>query len=412
MYPEPAKTDNLRISTEDSMSHHSPTNPVYAGRFGPRGKYLTKNASHLRLPSSGPYPSLPRLVTWGEGDLNLTYAAHVLARDLVRDDDLAEGFAQYLQHRFLNTLPFEHEWGVTRDDLLARLTHRESLTVQAQGRDVTLDFVVLPIPYGAELAIDVNGVLLSFPHPDNMNPTEPHAPKWTVIKGLGDGDHASDEALQVLADRHGFNVRRDERRRSHIDLRLDDGPREVLYALLDRAEAALRLDDLPRDPPMNSYTPGGEIPLHRAVEFGDHARAFLVRLERLIEGARNPERHFFGHFVDVGRLELAASSYVHELEQLRDQVLTDFRAARHSVVTMQMSPGWYLVGDDVLHLSVEGELRVQPLKDYVAWREKRPSGALLDQDWLNAPPEHQLRRLRNVEDLGPPRDDAFDPAWL
>ncbi|WP_102124970.1 hypothetical protein [Deinococcus planocerae] len=375
------------------MPEASP-NPTYSGHLG-QPRYLQRDGQPLTPDYRYELPEdVPRVVSWGDQD-HLTYAAHLLAFDLFRSQAIAETLAGDLRERVLRPLPHNQPWEMTREELLERIGVSDTLTFGVQGQLLTLP----------ALAVSEEGyvrVLLwsgdTWLQSDQFEVSPQETAGQDSLPALFLPDAEDLAPLRRFAETHGLRLDED-----HGWIPLGGPLPEVLAAFQTRAREALDVEAAAqrlhhRDQPL---VPGEAVPVHRAVDLGERARTLLVRwtvgqlhVPDVPQGWTPP--------ILEDRAHEAAQRYNEELRRLIAQLLDSFASSPHEVVRLQVAPGWYRVGDHVLRITGQGELRVRTLQEYVAWRNRRPYDVERDVEWQRAPDEGRLLRLVNVRDPGPP----------
>lgn len=375
------------------MPEPSP-NPTYSGHLG-QPRYLQRDGRPFTPDYRYELPEdVQRVVSWGDQD-HLTYAAHLLAFDLFRSQAIAETLAGDLRERVLRPLPHDQPWQMTREELLARIGVSDMLTFGVQGQLLTLP----------ALAVSEEGylrVLLwsgdTWLQSDQFEVSPHGTAGQDSLPALFLPDAEDLAPLRRFAETHGLGLDED-----HGWIPLGGPLPEVLAAFQIRAREVLdveavaeRIQHLER--PLG---PGEAVPVHRAVDLGERARTLLVRwtvgqlhVPYVSQGWAPP-------ILEDGAHE-AAQRYNAELRRLIARLLDSFASSPYEVVRLQVAPGWYRVGEHVLRITEQGELRVRTLQEYVAWRNQRPHDVERDLEWQRAPEEGRLTQLVNVRDPGPP----------
>ncbi|MEF2278371.1 hypothetical protein V3W47_08660 [Deinococcus sp. YIM 134068] len=376
-------------------------NPTYSGHLS-QPRYLQRDGRPLFPDYRYELPEdVPRVVSWGEQD-HLTYAAHLLAFDLFRSQAIAETLADDLRERVLRPLPHDQPWQMTREELLERIGVPDTLTFEVQGQLLTLPALAVPEEGHLRVLLWSGDTWLQSDQFE-VSPQETAGQDSLPALFLPDAEDLT--PLRRFAETHGLRLDED-----HGWISLGGRLPEVLAAFQTRAREVLDVEAVAQrlqhlDQPL---IPGEAVPIHRAVELGGRARALLARWTV----GQLHVSHWSGVLarpIVEDRAHEAAQRYNTELRELIQQLLSSFTSSPHEVVRLQVAPGWYRVEDHVLRIMPEGELRVQTLQEYVAWRNRRPYDVERDVEWRRAPDEGQLLRLVNVRDPGPP---PARPDWV
>ncbi|ULH18199.1 hypothetical protein MF271_22275 (plasmid) [Deinococcus sp. KNUC1210] len=115
---------------------------IYSGRIVGGVKILERNGVVLHLADNDPQFLLTRVITWGEPERQLSYAACLLLEDLFGECYIGEGVSQL--HAALCTLPADQDWSMSRDALLEKAFYTRMVDMEIQGRHVALHLVGVP----------------------------------------------------------------------------------------------------------------------------------------------------------------------------------------------------------------------------------------------------------------------------
>jgi len=354
-----------------------------------------------------------RVVTWGEPDRRLHFAAMLLAADLFTGQQAEDAVLPL--HALLSSLPADLDWQMSRTELLERAFFTRPVEVDIQGKRVTLPLLAAPDD-GSWLRVLIDtplGWLEIFSpemepedHREHLTPDQEAAGEaylsLTPFPRLeGEREDLSDTppglpALRAVATEHDLLL---EERPARIMFRAEKT--QAFRAFVADARAALGLDEERPDVP--AYVSGEPVVLADAAAFGIEAREDLVGLTLELQRIRPAYVWGAPNSGTVLGVERARLPYREALEASVNAVFAAFVNSPDHRVRLQLAVGRYRVGEHVLQITGPASCDVMTVEAYTAWRDKRPFGpAHSDTDWLNAPDPSALPRLVNPVEGFPP----------
>lgn len=389
---------------------------LYSGRTLDGLRVLERGGQLLGLPfAAGDGLHLTRVVTWGEPQRRLRYAARLLAVDLFTAEharDAEEGLYQ-----LLCSLPPDRNWQMRRSELLERAFYVRNVAMRLQGRLLTLPLLAVPED-GCYLRVLIDtslGWLEVFApemepgdHRENLTFQQelageayPSLTPFPVSRRVrGDAsDFLGDLArVQAFAACHGLVSQEFPAR---IMFMADKTP--DFRAFMADAREALCLVRPGQPVTMERvFVPGEPVALADAVTFGQEARRELTQL--FLELRRTGEPDWPRPQRQAGSVERARWVYRAQLEASRGAIWGPFLLSAEPRVREQLAPGWYCSGTHVLQITGPGLYTVWEPGVYVTWRASVPHGdGRADPAWLLAPEISSLpEQVNPVEARLPP----------
>ncbi|GGR17457.1 hypothetical protein GCM10008957_32710 [Deinococcus ruber] len=368
---------------------------IYSGRIVGGVKMLERNGVVLQLPDDASLPRLTRVITWGEPERRLSYAAYLLLEDLFGECYVGEGVSQL--HAVLCTLPADQDWSMSRDALLERAFYTRMVHMEIQGRHVALRLVGVPddprFSDGLHVLTRTPDGWLEIGSPEreveerlkSLTPEQLAAgeaypsltlfPNQDLLEEFGVWDEQRAQgvraSLQWVAQEHSLDV---QQKPDRIMFLCDETP--DFRAFLSELKAALQDEsDVDQAP---EYVVGAPVALADAVSFGQRAREDLVELTLELERIELPRLNH-GQLRYTPRQALLAPAWEASrpvLQATLEAIWTAFLESPELRVRQQLAAGWYRVDQHVLQITETRTCTVIPLREF----ENRPI-----YKWVDAP---------------------------